>query len=505
MRSFTVILFLVFFSAPVCSQQITYSDYDRDDARDMNFEIIGKMNGNFLVYKNLRWKHRLVIFDNEMNTKEIIPLAFFPEKTLNVDFVTYPDHFFMVYQYQKNSIVHCMSVKMDGQGKKLSEPVELDTTRIPFFDENKIYSTIFSEDKQQIMVFKIQKKSDRISFVTLLFDHELQLVKKTRQTLDYEFRSDNYRDFSLDNDGNFVFTLDKSPVNRDYSNVLKLVTKAPQQDTFEFHTISLGKKYINNVSLKIDNLNHHYLINSFYSNKNRGSMQGLFTSLWDQKRQQESVNELTEFTDSLRAEARRDGSLKIAFDDFVIRQQIVKKDGGFLMVAEDFSSQSLNNFSSPMNPLGYYGNPYSLSPNSYYYYNPYYGNYYRPFTSSSGYNNTRFYYDNLVVFSMDKTGKPEWERVIPKQQVDDGDDNFLSYSTFNSGGEIHFLFNMDKKNQIITDQGIDPYGNIRRNATLKSLEKGYQFMTRFGKQVATGQLLLPCLYRGYICFAKVDY
>jgi len=499
-------LLFLFFVLPLAvpAQQVTYSDYDKDDSREMNFEIIGKMNGNFLVYKNLRWKHRLFIYDNEMKTRDAIRLDFFPEKTLNVDCVTYPDFFYLIYQYQKNNIVHCMGVKMDANGNKLTDPVELDTTRVPYFDDNKIYSTIYSEDKQKIMVFKIQKKYEKISFVTLLFDNKLQLIRKSRQTMAFDNRSDNYREFLVDNEGNFVFTLDREPVNRDYSNSLNLVTKSPVQDTFAFHPVNLEKKFIVDLNLKIDNLNKRYNINAFYYEKNRGSVQGLFSYSWDKLNERPYHSVFTTFSDSLRSEARRDGSNKIAFDDYSIRQTIVKKDGGFLLIAEDFTSQSRNNYNSPMNRWDYYNSPYSLSPNSYYYNNPYYGNYYRPL--SNFYNqNTRYFYDNILVISIDRYGKPEWNKVIQKTQQDDDDDNFMSYTTVNSGDQIHFLFNTDNKNQIISDQGISADGTIKRNPTLRSREKGYEFMTRLSKQVGARQLLIPCIYRGYICFAKVDF
>ncbi|HMI80073.1 MAG TPA: hypothetical protein VK484_14835, partial [Ferruginibacter sp.] len=88
---------------------------------------------------------------------------------------------------------------------------------------------------------------------------------------------------------------------------------------------------------------------------------------------------------------------------------------------------------------------------------------------------------------------------------DDDDDNFLSFSNVTSGGEIHFLFNIDKKNQIIGDQSIAPDGTVKRNPTLKSQEKGYEFMPRHSKQVGASQVIVPCAYRGYICFAKIDF
>ena len=213
MKRYLPLILSILFCLPflLSAQQVTYSGYDREDNRDINFEIIGKMNENILVYKNIRWKHKISIYDKDMKTKETVKLDFMPEKTFNVDFIVYPDFFYMIYQYQKNNILHCMGVKLDGDAKKITEPIEMDTTAIPFFAENKIYSTIFSEDKKKIMVFKIQKKYDRLNIVTLLFDDQLSLLNKTRQILDFDERRDNYGEFLLDNDGNLVFEMDKQP------------------------------------------------------------------------------------------------------------------------------------------------------------------------------------------------------------------------------------------------------------------------------------------------------
>ena len=51
-------------SAP--AQKIVYSEYDKDDTRRLNFEIAGKIGGNFLIYKNIRNKNWITVFDNDM-------------------------------------------------------------------------------------------------------------------------------------------------------------------------------------------------------------------------------------------------------------------------------------------------------------------------------------------------------------------------------------------------------------------------------------------------------
>jgi hypothetical protein len=486
----------------VFAQSVVVSDFDRDDTRDMNFDIIGKMNSNILVYKNIRSNHKISIFDKEMNTLETVKLDFVPEKTFNIDFVAYPDYFVMVYQYQKGTILHCMAVKMDANAKKMSEPVEIDTTRIGVMTDNKIYTTIYSEDRKKIVIFKVQTRYQKFNMQTLLYDNDMKLISKNRMLVNYNERKESYDNFLLGNDGSLVFTYAKQSGNRDNSDALSLVIKSPLQDSFAFRDIDLKDKYVDEVKLKIDNRNNRYLINTFYYKKNRGSIEGLLTYVWDKSADKPYASQFTEIYDSLRAEANSDGMLRFALNNFFIRQVVVKADGGFILAAEDHSTDTRGNTTNNFNRYDYLYNPYSLSPGNYYY-NPYRG-YYRPLSS---YNNqsTRYYYENILVFSISKIGQLQWSKVLHKSQFDDEEENFLSFSTLNSGSEIHFLFNTDRKYQIISDQGIAADGNITRYPTLKSPQKGYQFMPNLSKQTGASQIIIPCAYRNNICFAKVDF
>ena len=494
-------LFILLFNLPISlfAQSVAISDFDREDTRDMNFEIIGKMNSNILIYKNIRANHKISIFDKEMNTIETVRLDFVPDRTFNIDFVAYPDHFLMIYQYQKGTILHCMAVKMDAKAKKMNEPVEIDTTRIPVMTDNKIYSTIYSEDRKKIVLFKVQTRYQKFNMQAMLFDNEMNLITKTRMLADYNDRKESYDNFLVGNDGSFVFTFAKQSGNRDNSNALSLVIKSPQQEIFLYRDIDLNEKYIDEVKLKIDNRNNRYLINTFYYKKTRGSIEGLFTYVWDKAADKQYAAQFTEIYDSLRHEANSGGMLRFALDNFFIRQIVVKADGGFILAAEDYSSDTRgNNF----NRYDYLYNPYSLSPGNYYY-NPYTG-LYRPLNSLNS-QSTRYYYENILVLSISKTGQLLWSKVMHKSQFDDGEENFMSFSTLTSGNEIHFLFNSDRKYQIISDQAIAADGTVTRYPTLKSPQKGYEFMPSLSKQVGARQIIIPCAYRNNICFARVDF
>ena len=57
----------------------------------------------------------------------------------------------------------------------------------------------------------------------------------------------------------------------------------------------------------------------------------------------------------------------------------------------------------------------------------------------------------------------------------------------------------------LNDQSVSPEGRITRYPTLHNLDRGYDFMPRYGKQVSSWESVIPCLYRNYLCFAKVDF
>lgn len=493
------ILFFLFFSVVTVKGQIVkISDFEREDTRDINFEIIGKMNNNVLVYKNIRSRHKISIFDKDMNTIDNVKLDFIPDRTFNIDFIQYPDHFYMIYQYQKGTILYCMAVKMDANAKRLTDPVEIDTTRIPVMSDNKIYTTVYSEDRKKIVIFKIQTRSQKFNMQTLLYDHEMNLINKNRYTVEYNDRKESYDNFLVANDGSFVFTYAKQQGNRDNSNSLGLMVKEPLGNNYNFHEIDLNEKYIDEVKLKIDNRNNRYIVNTFFYRKNRGSIDGLFTYIYDKTNNATYASRFTQLDDQLRDEAKSSGLLRFAFDNFFIRNVVVRGDGGFIMAAEDYTSDTRG---SNWNRYDYLYNPYMLS--SGYYYNPYRG-YYRPLSNYSN-QSTRYYSENIVVFSVARTGEIEWSKVLHKSQFDDNDENFLSFSNITSGNEIHFLFNEDKKFQVVSDQGITPGGVITRYPTLKSPQKGYEFMPSLSKQVGANQVIIPCAYRNNICFARVDF
>lgn len=485
------------------AQQIFYSQPDNNDSRNMNFDIIGKINENYLVYKNIRNNNAISIYNSEMDETNKVSLKMLPDRTLDVEFIAYPDYALMIYQFQKKNILYCMAAKLDSGGKLLQDPVVLDTSHIRFFADKKVYSVIHSEDKNQIMVFKIEKIDDYFNFTTLLFDNLLQLHHLSRIPTNFQGKKFIFSNFLISNLGNLIFTAGNRSSSKDFIKQLQFVVKPANSDSFHIMEIPLNGRYLDEIKPKIDNLNTNYLLNSFYYTSKRGNTEGMFTAVINEKTNNLVTETFAQFSDSLRANVKAKGNNKMALNDFFIRNVILKKDGGFLLTAEDFYSQSRGN---PWNRWDYlYGYPFYNYYSPYSFYSPFYfNNYGNPY--GFGGDDTRYYYNNILVLSLDSTGKYEWTNVIGKSQYDDQTDNFLSYALMITGGELHFVFNENnRRSYLLADRSINGDGNITRVPPMHNLDRGYEFMPRFAKQVSASELLVPCIYRNIICFARIQF
>ena len=506
MRSFcrlTFFLFLMGLLTSVNAQRIVISEYDKEDSRRMDFEIIGKMGNNYLIYKNIRNESFICLYDNEMKLIKKVKHEYLPDdKMINVDFFTYPDFIYAIYQYQRRNIVHCAAVKLNGMGEKVSDPVELDTTSLGGSGNNKIYTTLSSEDKKKIIIFKINSKNkEKFVITTKLYNADLELQKRTILPMAMDDRNDYLGEFAMDNEGNLVFSKFYRNSNESISKA-SIIIKRATEDSFIYYKLNLEKTYLDELRIKVDNTNQRYLLSAFYYSQRRGNIEGLYFLAMDKNSWKPVLEKSFVLDEDLRQEARGESNLKMAFNDYFIRNIFIKKNGGFVVDAEAFYTTSR---SSAWNRWDYmYGSPFSY-PYDYYSYSPYGSSYWWRRGGSSN-QAVRYHADNLTIFSFSNKGDLEWSNVIKKEQFDDESDDRISYNVINTGGQLHFLFNMqEKKSLLMNDFSLSPDGQVTHYPTLKGLDKGHEFMPKYGKQISAKQFIVPCFYRNYICFAKVEF
>ncbi len=497
---------LLTFAVGLRAQEVFYSAPQKEELKTLNFDIIGQYHNETLIFKNTKQRSYVSVYDEQMKLLRDVELDFMPNNVMEANVLAYPTSSYIFYQYGDKGIVSEMVVKLDDRGNPLTKPIELDTT----FARNaksKIYSILRSEDKSKIMLFKINTR-DETSFVfkTMLFDSSLNLLHTTVFDLPMPDRNDFLTDFYLDNKGNFVFGQGKRRGPQENINQFFLVVKPAAADSFARSEISFDKITLDEVKLRMDNYNNRYLFTGFYYDGRRTSIAGIANAIFDKDEMAWTVQNIIPISGEFREDARGENNIKNAFNDYFIRDIIIRSDGAFLVTAEAlYESNRGNN----LNRWDYFGNSMN-SP----WMNPYWGGFGGAglYGSPWGWNNfggnrsTRYHADNVVALAFDSGGKVLWTNTIRKSQFDDDADTFVSYQMINTGDGLKFIYNDYAKREVVLSyQSITPEGQVIRNPTMRNLDRGYTFIPRFSKQIAARSVVIPAMYRNYLCFTRVDF
>lgn len=504
MKTFILVFWAAALSLSARSQTITYSEVDKADYKNIDFEILGNFSGNYLVYKNMNKRHEVTVYNSDMTIKDRKDLDFVSDRTENISFVSYPDYFIMVWEYEKGNITYCKGAKIDGLGNLIGTVMDLDTTKTRFFSNKVSYDFTWSENKKQVLLYKILTKNDEYSIVTKLYDENLRLKDSAKQILGYDDRRESFGDLQVSNNGTILFTKTRQNSRPEYLSAMEVNFKKMNNDSLFTVKVPLNDELIEDPLVKIDNLNGKYIINTFSYSHNGRNVNGLFTALIEPDPFRVSQQRINVFDDTLRSNLSGKPDWRTAYNNYSLRNIILKKDGGFIAVAEDYYKQ--RRFGGTYDPY-YPGSSYRYysSPSDYYLYNRGYYGFYRPFNDPYS-RDVIYNYDDVISFSFTKDLTLQWNSVINKTTSDIENDNFLSFSNLNAGGEIHFIFlQKDNNRQILSDHALQPDGSIIRYPTLKSREAGFSFMPRLARQTGIREMIIPCLVRNNIAFAKIEF
>ncbi len=488
------------------AQKVVYAEPDRADNRRMNFEIIGKVGPHFLIYKNVRNQHWITALDNDMVQVQKTVQAHLPanEQMINIDFVAYSQTAWMIYQHQKKNVVYCMAAQVDATGNLVGEPQELDTSMVRTLSPQTVYTTLVSEDRKRIMVFKVNSRNRQLfRLSTLLFNDQLQLLRRSDLTIPMVEREETLGNFTLDNAGNLAFfKIHRTP----NENVDHLVFHYKEADSEQMEAVPLmlNQVWLDEPHLRTDNVNGRFLLSSLAYTERRGHVDGLYFAVWDKSSLSDLKTSYFSFPTPLRQEAKGDAGLRTAFNDHFVRQVSIRRDGGWVIGTESYYTTSRFNTWNRWDYL--YGSPFMFQgATDFYYYSPYFNRYFfnnRPVGQAP----VRHHADNIAILSFSRDGSHEWSSVVAKSQFNDESDDLLSFYTFIVGGQLHYLMNMpERRMNLLQDFSLGTGGMLNRNPTLRNLDRGYELMPRYAKQVSARQVLLPCIYRNYLCFAKIDY
>lgn len=476
-----ILLATVFTISSVYAQQISYSPYEKFDFRSGEFTVAGKVGDLLFVYRGSAEGYYLDAFNDAMQKQATVILDFLPRRSFGTKFITYNDKIIVLHQVTESGRVVQYATLLDARGRIQKGPLVIDEAKSSFLGgRSGLYNYAVSYNKRQIVVYGVNTKGTVLTARMVWLDDELN----KKATVETPFTADNNVAFGegvVNDNGQFLLPVYTPYGARDYADRVWLLGIEEGYKTFHPVEMPMNNLFIAGTYMELSLAGDRIYIGGFYSDRKNGNFEGIIYTYYDVAEKAFKEFKTIAFSDRMR-NATGERSTKRAFNDFQVRQLIVRNDGGFVLIAEHFFVSTRNNYNQG---FGYY---------SWYY----------PTMSVSV---REYNYGDILSISCNGNGEPEWAEFIRKIQYSQEDGGlFSSYALINTGGALGFLFNdFNTSRSKMQLASLDAAGKISVSSLTGSSNEDPDWLPKSGKQVSAREFVVPCLKRNQICFAKVVF
>lgn len=464
----------------VRAQDVLYSEYEKFDYRNDAYSVVGMCGGRLYTYVKQGGNAMLNAYDDSMNKLATVLLDFFPARIYETRFIAYPDKIIALYQGLEGNKVIQYAALLDEKGRLKGRPVELGNEKTGIFGATQSYfSSAVSENKKWILVYSAEDDGSEVKFEGKWLDDQLVIQKRSKAT----FKTDNrveHGEVHTGNDGTVYMAAYTTVGAQDYADQYWILTLPVGGNKFEPKELMLHDLFAAGGYMKLDNTNGKVYFGGFYSTKKNGGYDGVVFSTLDMAAGSVPTGKLLPFDEKLvnAAGNRRRGH---PFDNFQVRQLIVKNDGGFVLISEEEYVITRSNYTPG---FGYYSA-----------YSPYMTNTVR-----------EYHFDDILSLSYNADATLQWHSFIRKDQYSQEDGGvFSSYALLNTGGTLAFLFNdYNARRSTIQLATLSSDGQTNVRGFAAEGNDYPDWLPKSGKQVAARTLVVPCFHKRQICFARVE-
>ncbi len=534
----------------VAAQSYVMSGIQKTDKGQMQYEVLGKVEGRYWIYKNNEGISTIAQYNDQMQLVQQNDLVFLPKKLNAIEFVTKSNRVYAFYQFQAATTVYAMVAELDEKGQLVGTPVIVDTAeKIRPGSNAKVFNLIESQDRSKLLLFSVNTtNAASVKVKTMALSTPFAMLNEAKISINSQNKKSQLSDFALDNKGN-LFCLRNAEQPNAAPVVSLLYMAADGSEVIETPIVN-NSLVLDDIRLKINNANGTVIVNSFYATEKKGNIEGMYTFIWDIAKKQNSISNASRFTDALRDAVTDKRNLKNAFDHFYFDQVQPNADGSFTIIAEAANTSSNRNVFSRWDY--FWGGPF---------YNPFIFNYWnRPFGfypwgrlgwgmmgpwglgggwgwggmgmmgswgwggmggwgimgpwgwnswmmnpfASFGYPSVTYSAGKVAILNFDANANIQSVKTIDKQQSDLNVDQFIGYGQINNADGTNFLYYQKSKGvKQLVHQQLSASGTIVKGNPIMINEKQVEWMPRSLKQVGEKEAILPYQSKGKLGFAKI--
>jgi len=468
---FCLLVLLIFFISLIKAQKISISEPMPFKGGD-NFDILGQVNGYSYLSSISNSNLQLYRMDKDLSNLRIKDLKL-PERRAELLFTCiYKQMIYTLYSYRQKAEL-CYKLWIFDSNLDLQDSITLSCIDKQAY--NPSIKIIASEDKSSLLIY-YQYLDVYIQFfavdlntksVIWKYNWDFNLEHKDSQDL-LKILYDNNRRVSL------IFNDVKQHIkNTQQYNIFCLSRTGVINNNIMMHNIE-----IYNADWFIDNNNSTLLLLGSYFTDNRNKAKGVLfgsVSIGTQDSLYFKTNEFkTEWLVPVIAEKEKvDKNL----NDFHLNDLILKRAGGVVIILENQKEIERTIPGRNINIDGI------------------------------GRNIVDYYYNDILVISLDKFGNIEFTTPLFKKQFSQDDDaDYSSYLLNKSSDYLRLIYNDEIENEnTISQYLVDAYGKTIRQSILNTDYRKLKMMFKFGKQVGTNTCLIPSYYRNKIKMVKMEF
>ena len=448
----------------VVSEEIMLKD-------DLAYDIIG-LDGRTILFREKGSDFEVRSYDEQMLLRWEHDLEL--EKR-NTDFigVTEGEHVFhMLYGFRHRGIYTIMH-RVYAPDMTLLDTVVVHVDEKDYFTPK--YRSALSEDKTKVLLYQAEKE-DEVSIIVYDLQSMEVVLDNLVQTDEASVRR-NLREMLVSDNGDVFVVFDQerlSDRNRIF-NVLRIDSRTKAAKMSEVH---LGDLVASDLHAAVDNLHGDLTLAGLFSEKPSGKSKGLYVvkvGLEDGQMQLRTILFNEELLQSVYGKEVSSGK---GVTNFAVQDIVLRQDGGTLVIAEMTKE-------------------YSRRPNM-------------PGRRDFGYPRggwVDYYYEDLIVCSLNPDGSEHWSSVLHKKQYSQDDDAmYSSYFLFRTPEQLRLIFNDEiRQENMVSAYIIRGNGYYDRRSVFSTNYQRLRLRLRDAVQVSYNTCVVPSERNGRLSLVKITF
>ncbi|MEN9523149.1 MAG: hypothetical protein RL065_1526 [Bacteroidota bacterium] len=462
------------------AQNINYSLPEKNVSKNYDFAVLGKTTEGIIIYKFNKNENVIQCYDNAMNLKWFKE-AQLNNKNSNIQHISvHNNKIYVFFSYKKGDAVIIAAQKFSPKLEPDGRIKIIDSVSKDIIGDADDWYVKHSEDKTKYMVYYVTKESKETTEVqSILITDRFKIIKRSHSALPEA--KDNLTEELMDNDGNFYFLVAEQEhsdlVYKTIFTNVRFYKLSVDGLLSENRFLSSSKIRLNSTIVKVDNINKTLLLVGIAKQKGNNNTPGFLVSKWNLKKDSAELQKFDPYSDETIKDMMY--SPESDYNNFEIKDLVVKFDGGFVAITENIYATQ-QTIEVP--------------------------NYYSPsFPSVRTYTYT--HKDDVFVQSFDASANSQWHKLIRKKQSSESEDSpYSSYGLLKGKSTVQLLFNESINEQSnLFLQTITSDGAISRGGINSSRQKNLMLMPEKACQVSLYEIIIPSQFRGYTQFVKIDF